>query len=185
VYVLLHATYYTTNERVSLDNTQRAKNNYETSSTIYMVPAFFDPRMSLDTLLDCGLVSLPIVPASAEYSMSLTASYITDTYNLITRPGQSTACVTASKALFDNDEFPYISYSLSVVSSSINTDCQLLENGTITSCVFSAIINYGSQTVQTTTSTPGISKLSIVVNAGALVGGVQFLTWFLAMFAAP
>jgi hypothetical protein len=150
-----------------------------------MVPAFFDPRMSLDTLSDCGLVSLPIVPGSAEYSMSLTASYTTDTYNLITRPGQSNPCVTASEALFDNDEFPYISYSLSVVSSRINTGCELLENGTITSCVFSAIINYGTQTVQTTTSTPGISKLNIVVNAGALVGGVQFLTWFLTMFAAP
>ncbi len=145
---------------------------------------FFDSRMDLDTLWTCGLVGQPQVPASAQYAIALTASYTTDKYNLITRPGQSSACVSASKALFDNEQSPYISYSASFDSSQVNTDCPTL-NGTVAQCVFSAIISYSTQMVQTTVSVPGISKLNIVLNAGALVGGVQFFAWFLAMFAAP
>lgn len=80
----------------------------------------------------------------------------------------------------------YTSWSFTLDSSLPNPDlasCDVVKNGKDAICESQVVIGYSTQMVQRVTSSPGLSKLDIWLNAGAIVGGVQFFVWFLGTFA--
>lgn len=158
------------------------------TSSVLMTQAFFDSKMSLYTVRDCGLTGLPTRPSVASYAVSLRAAYTTDSYGLISGTKTTTTCEEQSEVLLSDTIFPYVSYTsdldTSIVEAWDNCDEQQIGEGTAYACAFNMTMRYETQMIQSMTSVPGISKLDILLNAGSIVGGIQFFAWFLAMFVS-
>lgn len=142
---------------------------------------FFDDRLNPHQIDVCNFASMPLISAPAQYSITTTAMRVLDKHNLTNWAAGRPACNRTVYDIFYNRSKPLSLYSLSVDSSTVYTDCEAQDadgDGT-NKCQFFAEFSLGSQLVQSSHSAPGATKLSIVVNAGAIVGGVQFLMWFL------
>lgn len=146
---------------------------------IAMAAAFFDPRIDLDTLWNCEIVAFSEINPSAEYSVTLSTNHLTDEYGLIKRPDPSSECAVKTTPFFSDPASPYVSYTMTALTSVTPAD-----TSSNAEKPFGLIFRFATHIVPSTTSEPGITKLDIVLNAGALVGGIQFFAWFLTIFAA-
>jgi hypothetical protein len=142
--------------------------------------AFFDPRYNLTNQLACGLVQLINVQPVSSNIFYVTAEQITDTLGMINAPTSPKQCKEFFSNTLSRDDSQYLSYSasLSPVSNQDVSTCD--SSGQV--CQAVATLNYPSNIVNTIASTHSIDQLTIWLNAGAIVGGVQFFAWFLGIF---
>lgn len=141
-----------------------------------------DSRMSLNNLMTCGFVNYQTSPMVLDLDISLTMENLHDELNFIdTAFAQySPDCESGLQKLLSTQEPLYSLYTASITSSdSINNqDC--FAAGDQYKCGFVDItLSFGSRIVRTTETRPGISKQDIWLNAGAIVGAVQFFAWLL------
>jgi len=142
--------------------------------------AFFDPRYSLTDQLACGLVQpINVQPVSSNI-FYMAAEQVTDTLGLISAPTLPEQCKEFFRNTLSQEDSQYLSYSvnLSPVSNQDVSTCDSNDEP----CQAVATINYPSNIVGTIASTHSIDQLTIWLNAGAIVGGVQFFAWFLGIF---
>ncbi len=146
---------------------------------------FFDPRMNLSAAWYCGLIGTPYLPAFASTFASVQLTYMEDDHHLLSF-NRSDECVGARKALFPQKHKPNKAWSwaLNAMPRSNLTNCDVESYGANAACASQVVISYSSQVATYTRSKPGISRIAIWLNAGGVIGGVQFFFWFLAMFSA-
>lgn len=147
----------------------------------------FDSRHGFNESFSCDLTSSTLFQVLAENFCTLTASLITDTLGLI-KPsaGQPDICRGLYQSAFSLENPQYTSYAPSAVIQSDQvtlSDCDTVTDPTNT-CEVGIEIQFGSLAVNSMESIPGINQLDIWLNAGAIVGAVQFFAWFLGIFNA-
>lgn len=142
--------------------------------------AFFDPRYNLTDQLACGLVQFTNVQPVSNNNFYVTAEQITDKLGLISAPTSPQQCKQFFRNTLSQEDSPYLSYSASLSPVS-NQDVSTCDSNDDT-CQAVVTLNYPSNIVGTIASTHSIDRLTIWLNAGAIVGGVQFFTWFLGIF---
>ena len=106
---------------------------------------------------------------------------ITDDIGIFEPPTQD--CTRFYRKTLSVSGSPYRSYSLNTFNE-VNYDastCASEKDGS-GSCTSTVSLIIGSKIVNTIESTHGIDGLTIWLNAGAIVGGVQFFAWFLGIF---
>jgi hypothetical protein len=136
--------------------------------------SFNDPRLDPQnyfSYLDVPLLDYNIVPLGVEG--------IKDAYGLFTLPSQS--AMQVKKLLSDSDNFLNL-YSPTVIPVNTANACRTGNESTIIHCNSEFRFLFNSYVINTMESMPGISKLGIWMNAGAIVGAVQFFGWFLTIF---
>jgi hypothetical protein len=139
---------------------------------------FFDPRVDFADAYYCGMtygLSFQSPQASAFY---VEAQRISDKLGLLRAPVDTEMCAGLYKRSLSRTS-PYLAYtaSLSTYSTNITVLCEDSQN-----CYNPASILFKSSMVNSLTSVHGITKLGILLNAGAVVGAVQFFAWFLGIF---
>jgi hypothetical protein len=140
----------------------------------------FDPRISLEKALSCGLVALTEIPALASNTFAITAESTLDTPGVIQPSSAQSGCRDFYTQTFAMNNPPYTSYSFNLGSmplsnpklcdSSVNPDAI---------CTSQALLRYGTRVVRAMESKRGMGKVDILVNEGAIVGAIQFFAWIL------
>lgn len=145
----------------------------------------FDPRLQIDDILRCGIQQQKVVNTFAQVYFSITASRMSDTFNTITAPNEfQSNCTQTFRNLVSDPVSPFTMYDMALTGSVSTTngsyvqDCDVAINPSAR-CLSEVSLNYGSQVISNRRTGPSIEKLDIWLNAGAVVGAVQFLTWFL------
>lgn len=147
---------------------------------------WYDRSADVNTAWDCGLINSPEISVFGGTHVQLELTRISDSRGVLQFPAdEDHHCTNARKAIFPDKEKPYHHWSstLSFVDQGDYESCDVQENNRA-QCSSQVIFSYASQLVRTTKSTPGISKIGMWLNAGAVAGGVQFFFWFLAMVVA-
>jgi hypothetical protein len=85
------------------------------------------------------------------------------------------------KLLSDSDNFLNL-YSPTVIPVNTANACRTGNESTIMQCNSEFRFLFNSYVINTMESIPGIQKGEIWMNAGAIVGAVQFFVWFLTIF---
>ena len=146
--------------------------------------------MSLENLMNCGFVNYQIIPILADVEISLTMENLHDeldfigtTFAIPSEPHQyPRECEPGLRKLL-SAPLPFHSlYAASITSSdsirSEDSNCSAASDQH--QCAFAVItLSFGSRLVRTTETKPGISKQEIWINAGAIVGAIQFFAWLL------
>jgi hypothetical protein len=107
----------------------------------------------------------------------------TDTLGLIKPPNAYGLSGDFYKRAFALDP-PYTTYYTQATSIVTGPSAQLCNSttGPYIGCPTVMTFKFGSLAASTMTSIPGNEKLDIWLNAGAIVGAVQFFAWFLGIF---
>ena len=160
----------------------------------YWIVQIFDFRMTLDDISYCELVGSQIIPLVSDTALSLTVEHIIDSHGVLkppTWPGQLDAdkldalkpnseCPARFRSLYSAKDPPLSAYTSSIIPTPILNASQCdLGNAFQQPCQMSITLSFSSKLVRTTKTLPGISKLDIWINAGAIVGAVQFFGWIL------
>ena len=117
-------------------------------------------------------------PIFGSSSFTLTLEHITDSRGLL---GAEMGIFPFSDLLIDpTSPFHLYEYTTTAVPDPSGVQCDISKT-TPDICLESVSITFDSQLVRSTTSVPGISQLDIWLNAGAIVGGVQFFAWLLGL----
>lgn len=144
--------------------------------------------MSLDNTVTCGFVSYQTSPMLTDADISLTMETLHDELNSIGSTFASLSepyqylpgCELGLRELLSAQEPFYSLYTASITSSDSNLNCNTAAVSDQHMCHFVYItLSFGSRIVRTTQTKPGISKQDIWLNAGAIVGAVQFFAWLL------
>jgi hypothetical protein len=136
--------------------------------------SFNDPRLDPQnyfSYLDVPLLDYNIVPLGVQG--------IKDAHGLFTPPSQS--AMQMKKLLSDSDNFLKL-YTPTVIPVNTANACRTGNESTIIQCNSEFRFLFNSYVINTMESMPGISKLDIWTNAGAIVGAVQFFGWFFTIF---
>jgi hypothetical protein len=147
---------------------------------------FFDPRLDFDESRQCDLSTATAIKILSSNSFTLTAMLTTDTLGLIKAPALKAAnqssCADFYRKAFALDP-PYTSYAhiTSTGGGYVLSDCDTA-SGPSNKCSQMISFQFGSLAASTLESVPGIDQLDIWLNAGAIVGAVQFFAWFLGIF---
>jgi hypothetical protein len=145
----------------------------------------FDSRHGANESYSCDLTRSTLFPVLAENFCTLTANFITDALGLM-KPsaGQPDICQGLYQSAFSLENPQYTSYAPSAVIQSDQvtlSDCDTVTDPTNT-CDVGIEFQFASLAVSSMESVPGIDQLDIWLNAGAIVGAVQFFAWFLGIF---
>jgi hypothetical protein len=150
----------------------------------YLFAAIYDSRIPLDIAIDCGLVGLTEIPALGSNSFTILASRTTDRLGMMEPPPEPAGCMKLYTDTFTMSGPPYTSYDFHLSSTGVHDpsscDADISANNT---CFSQAIIRYGTHSVTTRESAPGIEKIQILTDEGAIVGAVQFFLYFLGVFS--
>ena len=143
----------------------------------------FDSRLDFEESRLCDLTTSTAVGLADGNTFLLTASLTTDTLGLIEAPTTRAAdhtCASFYRTAFALDP-PYTSYAQSVQDNYIEVQGDIPH---MLTTIYSVVISFrfASLSASTMESVPGIDQLDIWLNAGAIVGAVQFLACFLGIF---
>lgn len=142
--------------------------------------------MDHSILGQCGLVGLATLPVFATTYVDLQLTETQDPWELLHDPTRPVVCAEAHSKLVAKSTDPYRSWSWALNAMSltdVNT-CDVATHGDGAICRTTAAISYSTKMKISASSGPGISVLDIWINAGSIVGGVQFFFWFLTLFSA-
>ena len=108
-------------------------------------------------------------------AVSLTVESLSDSVEVVDEISN-----TGCRKLLSNETDPLLLYtaSVSVDPFDMTGFCHNI-NASYRQCSVSLSFLIGSNLMRTTESRPGVTHLEIFINAGAIVGGVQFFTWLL------
>lgn len=141
----------------------------------------YDSRLSLDTVYACEIANYPRMAAFATSEYNIVAEHIIDRYGLVVAPSSTEACGKTYHGLLTEKKIPYTAYSWNLESSvpttSNFTSCDVSQDADAR-CTMALEFSFGTHLIHTYESQPGISKLEIWLNAGAITGAVQFFAWF-------
>lgn len=146
----------------------------------------YDSRLpDLGRAIDCGLIALTEIPALASNTLMFTASYIIDDRGMIldTPDLADNTCKEIFQAAYELDSPPYTSYSFHAASMPI-TDPVLCDISTYSnaSCVLQNVLRLEKHVIDQMESKPGVEPKDVWLNVAAIVGGVQFLAWWVEAF---
>ena len=147
----------------------------------------YDPEIDLETAFDCGAISTPRTKIFGTTYMYLELTRLEDTRRLLEFPSdREHDCGGVHEAFFQNTTRPYHSWTstFNFVSILDFDGCDVEKGGAAARCVSQVALTYASQIVRDAKSRSGISQMDIWLNAGAVVGGVQFFFWFLSILGA-
>ena len=158
--------------------------------SLFVPAVLFDRRMTHDQIVICkGFVTLIQIPAFGDADVSLRVEGVADTFGLAAPWGGDPECSSVLQPLMSDPDDPLLWYTVldrtsspSLTNSEASSLCDYTSNGTDQSCLTSVRFTFGNIILSTSTSEPGISKLEIFLNLGAIVGAVQFFVWFLTIF---
>lgn len=143
----------------------------------------YDARLpDLGKAIDCGLIALTEIPALASNTLMFTASYIIDDRDMIFKsldlPG---TCEDTFRSAYELHDPPYTSYSFHIATMPI-TDTSLCDTSknSEASCVQQNILRLEKHVIDQMESKPGVEPKDIWLNVAAIVGGVQFLAWWIS-----
>ena len=144
--------------------------------------------MSLNDLMTCGFVNYQTSPMFTNVDIRLTMEYLHDDLNFIgtafATPSKSDQysldCEPGLRKLLSAQEPFYSLYTASITSSNsiMELNCSAASDQLQCGAV-SNRLSFDTRIVRTTKTGPGISKQDIWLNAGAIVGAVQFFAWLL------
>ena len=141
-----------------------------------------DSRINYDEVLHCNqLISSQFAPVAADLSVTFDAEQIVDSYGFIDIPNTNALdCASIFQTLLADRTKPLSTYTASIIPSPLITtgNCDVI-NDTQQQCQVSMILQLGSRILRTTETVPGISRLDIWLELGAIVGAVQFVAWIL------
>ena len=151
-----------------------------------MLMAAFDPRLTLREVMLCGIVQTSPVNAFAQNNMLMSVSTLSDPRRKMVRPSTIEPACERVYGLLETASPPIAQYDLRVTSSQSTTtnfsqECKAGEVPGLT-CLGGFVLAYSSQFITTQVSMPGKSKEDIWIDCGAIVGAVQFFSWFLLVF---
>ena len=138
--------------------------------------------MNLNDLNTCGFVNSQTSPMFADVDISLTMETMHDELNVISTAyaNYSRDCESGIRELLSLQKPWYSLYTAGITSSGSITDQNCSAASDQHQCGFVDItLSFGSRIVRTTETKPGISKQEIWINAGAIVGAIQFFAWLL------
>lgn len=150
----------------------------------------YDPTIDLNKTVGCGLLKIATLPVFATNYVSMELTKTEDKYDLLnlgankSRNGQD--CSGLRQAIFGSGgdkQYLQWNYGTSAMPRTNLTDCDIKVWGDEAGCPMQVGLSYSSQIVTKALTQPGIDKLTIWLNAGAVVGGVQFFFWFFTIFA--
>ena len=155
--------------------------------------ALSDRRMSYEQISLCtAFIGGFEVPGFVANSIILQVEGVADTFGLAAPWDDIPQCSSFLRPLMSNPDDPLLWYTVlsqipdpSLAKSKISSACDIANNPdaeTDDACYTSAYFFFGNIFLSTSTSGPGISKLDIFLNLGAIVGAVQFFVWFLTIF---
>lgn len=149
---------------------------------------FFDPNMNMSKAFECSMLKVLTLPVFATNYASLELTDMQDSYDLLDLSGNRSRnnnnCSDLRSAIFsDTDQYLSWSSGISAMPRLDLNSCDIAIYGDNARCAMQVGLSYSSQLVNIAKTEPGIEKLTIWLNAGAVVGGVQFLFWFFAIFA--
>ena len=154
---------------------------------MYQNVMLYDSRITnLTRAWTCGLIGSPRVPAFDGNYITMALTQMQDQADMFELPSRNKECGAARKALFPTPQSVYNSWSWSFSTSQSpnHTYCDRVKSGLNSYCRSSMVLSYESQLIQSVRSRPGTTRLEIWLNAGSIIGGVQFFFWFLTMFSA-
>ena len=140
--------------------------------------------------MNCGFVNYQTSPMLTDVDISLTMENIHDELNFIgttfATPSESDQnhkdCESGLRKLLSAQEPFYSLYTASITASDPITNrtgnCSAASDQQQCGSV-SITLSFGSSIVRTTETKPGISKQEVWINAGAIVGAIQFFAWLL------
>ena len=141
--------------------------------------------MSLKNMINCGFVNYQTSSMLTGVDISLTMENLHDELNFISTTFADQYppdCEPGLRKLLSAQEPFYSLYTASITSSASIpneiTGCHIskYQHG----CAIVDIrLSFASRIVRTTETKPGISKQDIWLNAGAIVGAIQFFAWLL------
>ena len=112
--------------------------------------------------------------------------FTTDTLGLIKVPALKAAnqisCADFYKKAFALDP-PYTSYAQTTFTGGeyVLSECDTA-SGPSNQCPQTISFEFGSLAASTLESVPGNEQLDVWLNAGAIIGAIQFFDWFLGIF---
>lgn len=154
------------------------------ASSLYQGVVIYDPDITnLSQALECGLLSSPSLYAFGTNRVNMHLTQMQDRADMFTVPSRKDSCKGARTAVFPKPETVYSAWSWTTNSrASSNTGyCDIAKNFT-GPCMCTTVLSYDSQMMQSIKSNPGTSRLNVWLNAGSIIGGVQFFFWFLTIF---
>ncbi|KAK5193369.1 hypothetical protein LTR99_006921 [Exophiala xenobiotica] len=149
----------------------------------YIFVAIYDPRMNLSRAVSCGLVTFARVPALASNLFTLSASTMSDPRKYVSSAVDDHDCQKFYTDTLCLQHPPYTTYSFGLGSTMISNQsyCDRHTYPSNASCMTEAILRYDTKIVTSMTTEPGISRTTILLNEGAVVGAVQFFMFFIGM----
>lgn len=151
----------------------------------YVFAALYDPRIDVTKALHCGLIAFTEIPAMGSNTFTIFAETIKDTLGYV-KPEKSNDDADCEKfytQVLSMDNSPYTSYTFNLASlPTTNMKYCDLNGNASASCVSQVLIRYGSRVVRAMESKRGRSSLEILVDEGAIVGGIQFFLWFFGLY---
>lgn len=153
-------------------------------STLYQGAIVYDPDITnLSQALECGLLSMPNLYAFGTNVINMHLTQMQDQADMFSVPSGKESCKGARTAIFPKSETLYNIWTWTTNSRSAANIayCDVAKNYT-GPCISTTVLSYDSQMIQSVKSSPGTSRLNVWLNAGSIIGGVQFFFWFLTIF---
>lgn len=119
--------------------------------------------------------------------MLMTVTQLSDPRKKMIRSGAALPLCDRAYSLIENADPPIALFDLQLTTSQTTTtnfsqECTLGEEEAPLSCTGGWSVQYGTQFITTQVSRPGKSKQDMWIDAGAIVGAVQFFCWFLLVY---
>lgn len=143
----------------------------------------YDYRIgNLTTAIDCGLIGLTEIPALASSTFRFSSAYLTDEKGMIDLSNATDDCRDAYKQAFELKNAPYTTYTFHIASMPVSDAslCDTTLNPTA-QCIMQSILRIDKPVIEGMESVPGVERADIWLNVAAIVGGVQFLCWFIGV----
>lgn len=167
------------------DNSSEVEHGYTNTFLLspYIFVAVYDPRIDLSKAVSCGLVTFARVPALASNLFTLSASMISDPRKYVSSAVDDDDCHRFYVDTLSMKHPPYTSYSFGLGSTMISdqTYCDRYAYPNNATCMTEAILRYDTKIVTSMKTQPGLSRTTILLNEGAVVGAVQFFMFFIGM----
>jgi hypothetical protein len=141
---------------------------------------FYDPRGQYGQY-SMGTTQSIVLPIQTYFSLEVMT--ISDVYGLVGQTCSSESCRQGYADVLSDPAHPYHLYSPIVTTTPLtNPSCDVATDPNAQLCAGNIYMQIASNVVQTMESVPDIAKLDIWLNAGAIVGAVQFFAWFLVIW---
>jgi hypothetical protein len=171
-------------------DSHKISQSYNTSSPQYptLYSIMYDPRLTFNDFkaaLQCGILGWTEQPALGSNTYTIDETVRTfDELGKISPSSNEPLCTDLTARIYALEEgYAAYRYHLSSSGAFNATACDLNGTDSIAQpCTSQVLIRYGSFKVSSMKSVPGMEKVQMLIDVGAIVGAVAYVGWYLTIF---